>query len=168
MELLIPLPQLKIIICFYKRLLPSNFITQTCSLFIKYVQQTTTKDKSIILIFRNSSEICAHLSSPTLRPVTPARLHLKCSYKVAEHEKTKQVHPGKIPNSIFLMFSSPCTTFWSSKLLCPHFHTCTLTSNSHGSQQHIFLKVPLLFNSKLEFSTKFLTGNVNIHYEVLL
>lgn len=55
------------------------------------------RKKTIILIFRNSSEICAHLSS-ALHPVTPARLHLICAYKVAQHQKIKQVHPHKILN----------------------------------------------------------------------
>lgn len=56
------------------------------------------RKKTIILIFRNSSEICAHLSSPALHPVTPARLHLICAYKVAQHQNIKQVHPHKILN----------------------------------------------------------------------
>lgn len=63
------------------------------------------------------------------------------------------------------MLPSPCTTFWSSKLLYPHFHTYIFTTNSHGSKQHIFLKDPLLFNSKLKFSTKMSTGNVNTYYK---
>lgn len=47
----------------------------------------------------------------------------------------------------------------------PHLHLLLIPM---AVSKHIFLQVPVLFNSKPELSMKVPTVNVNVHYEVLL